>query len=113
MTDGKADNWHSDIGLTREEFTKLTLFANASDNNADNRNRAVILGHTAEGVLVAPGAIIRLHGEGRIGPRTFVGLYTYINGEVIIGERVLIGPHCSITAGNHVFSAETQAFTAQ
>ena len=30
-------------------------------------NRAVLLGLTAEGVLVAPGAIIRLHPEGSIG----------------------------------------------
>jgi acetyltransferase-like isoleucine patch superfamily enzyme len=38
-------------------------------------------------------------------------LYSYINGDVTIGDRVLVGPHCSITSNNHVFNPEDQCFS--
>jgi acetyltransferase-like isoleucine patch superfamily enzyme len=104
------EDWQTQTGLTREEFVKFTRYC-ASDNGIDNRNRARILGLTSEGVMVAPGAIIRLHAEGSIGRNTFVGLYCYVNGKVIIGENCLIGPHCSLPAGNHAYDPATDRFS--
>lgn len=104
------ENWQTQTGLTQEEFVKFTRYC-ASDNGIDNRNRALILGLTAEGVMVAPGAIIRLHPEGSIGRNTFIGLYCYVNGKVIIGENCLIGPHCSLPAGNHAYDPATNRFS--
>ena len=62
------------------------------------------------GVMVAPGAVIRIRGN-TIGARTFIGLYSYVNGDVRIGSDVLIGPGCSLPAGNHRFDPATKAFT--
>ncbi len=105
------DDWQTETGLTKEEFARFTRYCNASDNRVDNRNRAVLLGLNAEGVLVAPGAIIRLHPEGSIGRNTFIGLYCYVNGRVTIGENCLIGPHCSLPAGNHAYDPATDCFS--
>jgi len=102
--------WETKTQYSQDEFLKLTEFCNRSDNSIDNRNRAIALGLVNENVLVAPGAIIRLQDAGSIGRNTFVGLYSYINGQVTIGENVLIGPHCSITSNNHIFNPETQSF---
>jgi acetyltransferase-like isoleucine patch superfamily enzyme len=105
------DAWETQTGLSREEFEKMVLFCNKSDNNIDNVNRARILGFTEEGARIAPGAIVRIRKPGGIGKNSYVGLYTYVNGTVKIGENVLIGPHCSLAAGNHRFSPKTQCFT--
>ena len=104
--------WETQTGLTPEEFAKFTAFCNRSDNERDNVNRARLLGLTSENVRVAPGAIIRLHHNGKIGRNTMIGLYTYVNGDVSIGENVLIGPHCSITSNNHVFLPAQKWFGA-
>lgn len=104
--------WATKTGLSEAEFTAMTRYCNQSDNPVDNRNRACILGLTGRDVRVAPGAIVRI-GDNQPGANTFIGLYTYINGDVRIGENVLIGPHCSITAGHHTFDAETQWFSAR
>jgi len=102
--------WETHTGLSQEEFEKLTQFCNASDNATDNRNRAKALGFDAEDVLIAPGAILRQPERITIGKKTFIGLFSYLNGEVTIGERAFIGPHCSLSASNHVFNPETQSF---
>lgn len=94
-------------GISVEEFEKFTRYMMA-DNGPDDELRAKIMGFHNH-VLVAPGAVIRI-GENPIGDNTFIGLYSYINGDVRIGKNVLIGPHCSLPAGNHRFSPETQAF---
>jgi acetyltransferase-like isoleucine patch superfamily enzyme len=107
-----TDPWTSQVGLDEQRFAELVRFCNASDNPADNRNRARLLGLTAAGVQVAPGAIIRLGSKGSIGEGCFIGLYSYINGNVQIGARTLIGPHCSVTANNHVFNPDRQDFSA-
>ena len=52
--------WQTKTGLTREEFEKLTLYTCRSDNALDNRNRAVIMGLTAEGTQLAL-RILRRH----------------------------------------------------
>ena len=99
-------------GINAEEFERFTLYCNASDNQADNLRRAQILGFNAENVRIAPGAIVRI-GKRDIGAHSFIGLYSYINGDVTIGENVLIGPHCSVTAGHHTFEAETASFSGR
>lgn len=98
--------------LSDEEFRKFTLYTSQSNNKHDDEARAKILGFTSSNVRVAPGAIIRI-GENQIGARSYVGLYSYINGDVVIQEDVSIGPHVSIVGGNHVFEPETQCFSGR
>jgi acetyltransferase-like isoleucine patch superfamily enzyme len=98
----------SDPKLDRESllFEQMTEYTHLTDNSVCDLRRAELLGIPAEGVAVAPGAIIRIPPE-QIGAHSFIGLYSYVNGNVTIGEHVLIGPHCSIVAGNHKFSPES------
>ncbi len=98
-------------GISFEEFDAFTRYANCSDNRPDDLRRARLLGFH-NNVMVAPGAIIRIR-ENPIGDNSFIGLYSYINGDVRIGKNVLIGPHCSLPAGNHKFNPETQSFSAR
>ncbi|MBQ4107684.1 MAG: hypothetical protein IJC73_08945, partial [Lentisphaeria bacterium] len=78
-------------GVSLHFFEEFVRSANLSDNREDDLTRAKIMGF-GDGVMVAPGAIIRIRGN-RIGARTFIGLYCYINGDVRIGSDVLIGPY--------------------
>ncbi|TCS40446.1 acyltransferase [Reinekea marinisedimentorum] len=98
--------------LTDEEFRKFTLYCNQSNNQQDDSLRAQILGQTGEGVRIAPGAVVRIKGN-QIGKKSYVGLYSYVNGDVAIGENVLIGPHVSIVASNHMYSPEDDFFSAR
>ena len=103
--------WQSKTGLTAEQFRKLTEYCNRSDNQIDNVNRAAALGFNREdNIRVAPGAIVRLAAGSSIGRDCFIGLYSYVNGAVTMGERVLIGPHCAISSNTHGFDVETQCF---
>ncbi len=95
------------MDMIPEEFDKLTRYLAMDDAEADRR-RAQVLGFD-NAVMVAPGAIIRI-GVNRIGKNSFIGLYSYLNGDVRIGANVLIGPHCSLPAGNHKFDPATKAF---
>lgn len=101
------------IQMDDELFVKLTAYANQSDNAEDNRRRAEALGFGGRDILVAPGAIIRLRDPGKIGRNIFIGLYSYLNGSVTIEDNVLIGPHCSVAAGNHKFDPATGWFSAR
>src|SRR5512133_521444 len=105
------EEWQTETGLTREEFEKFTRYCCASDNATDNRNRALVMGITAEGTQLAPGCEVRLGKLAKIGRNVFLGLYCYINGNVTIGDNVLIGPHCSITSNNHVFNGQKDWFS--
>lgn len=95
-----------------ELFELITEYTQLTDNSKFNRRRAEIIGIESDGTSVAPGAIIRVPLE-QIGSGVFIGLYSYINGNVTIHDHVLIGPHCSIVAGNHKFSPETGWFSAR
>jgi acetyltransferase-like isoleucine patch superfamily enzyme len=106
-----SEEWKTETGLSREEFEKFTLYLHKSDNDVDNRNRSRLLGFNPEHVEVAPGANIRLSEDGAIGKNCFIGLFTYLNGDVVIHDNVLIGPHCSITSNNHIFEAGTGHFS--
>ena len=98
--------------MTEEMFRQLTEYCNRSDNEADNLRRAEILGMGGRQVKVAPGAIVRMPLE-QVGKNIFIGLYSYINGNVTIKDNVLIGPHCSLAAGNHKFDPATGWFSAR
>lgn len=98
--------------LTEEEFRKFTLYTTKSNNKEDDSARAGILGFTGEGVRLAPGAIVRI-GDNQIGDNSYVGLYTYINGDVSIGRNVFIGPHVSIVASNHLYDPSTEYFSGR
>jgi acetyltransferase-like isoleucine patch superfamily enzyme len=104
----EADVWETKTGLTREEFEKMTIFIHRSNNNIDNLNRGRILGYP--GVHIAPGAQVRLVKTGSIAPGSFIGLFSYVNGDVVL-ERCAIGPHCSITSHTHMYDPETDRFS--
>ena len=97
--------------ISDEMFELFTRYINQGDNLDDNLKRAEILGFGGRNVRVAPGAIIRIKEPGKIGSNIFIGLYCYVNGNVTVEDNVLIGPHCSITAGNHKFDAESGWFS--
>ena len=94
-------------------FEQLTRYAHETDNEKDNRRRAEILGFGGRDIMIAPGAIIRVKDKTTVGRNIFIGLYCYINGNVTIEDDVLIGPHCSITAGHHKFDPATASFSAR
>jgi len=96
--------------LSEAEFRKFTLYTTQSNNFEDDNSRANILGFINKKVRVAPGAIVRI-GDNQIGQCSYIGLYSYINGDVTIGENVLIGPHASIVASNHVYSPSDDYFS--
>lgn len=100
------------LDISDEEFFKLTRFANWSDNGPDDARRAEMLGFTGRDVRVAPGAIIRIPRD-QVGKNVFIGLYCYVNGNVTIEDNCLIGPHCSLAAGNHKFDPATGWFSAR
>ena len=61
-------------GLTRAEFEKFTIYAQATNDRASNLARAEILGVGGKETEIAPGANVRVPPE-LIGRRSFIGLY--------------------------------------
>jgi len=51
--------------------------------------------------MIEHNAIVR---NVKIPDSSYVGFFSYINGDVEIGENVLIGPHVSITSNVHLFN---------
>jgi len=101
------------IDISDELFAQFTQFCNLSDNGPDNALRGELLGFGGREVLIAPGAIVRVADKSAVGSHVFIGLYSYINGPVTIGDHVLIGPHCALTAGHHKFDPSTGSFSAR
>lgn len=99
--------------LSDEEFEKFTLYLHASNNREDDQTRARILGFDGEGIRIAPGAIVRPHDKANIHEHVYIGLQAYINGDVTIHPRVLIGPHVSIVASNHRYSPLDDHFSGR
>lgn len=95
-----------------EMFELFTEYLHMTNDHDNNIKRAKIIGIESEEVQVAPGACIRIP-LNQIGNNIFIGLFDYINGDVTIGNNVLIGPHCSILAGNHKFDPATGWFSAR
>ena len=100
------------VEFTDEEFELLTKYTTMTDGNPYNLKRAELLGIPAKGVGVAMGASIRCP-LGQIGENTYIGLYSYVNGNVTIGKNVLIGPHCTVAAGNHKYDPATGWYSAR
>lgn len=100
------------IPIDDELFAQMTAYCNQGDNYNDDKKRAELIGFAGRDVLVAPGAIIRIPLE-QVGNNVFIGLYSYLNGNVTVGDNVLIGPHCSLSAGNHKFDPKTGWFSAR
>jgi len=96
--------------LSDEEFRKFTLYCNQSNNYHDDTKRAQILGQNGEDVRISPGAIVRIK-DNQIGKKSYVGLYSYINGDIHIGENVLIGPQANIVGSNHLYSPKDDFFS--
>lgn len=95
-----------------ELFRLFTEYIHLTNDDMHNQKRAEIIGITSRNVQVAPGANVRIP-KNQIGNNVFIGLYDYLNGNVTIGDNVLIGPHCSILAGNHKFDPQTGWFSAR
>ncbi len=55
------------IEMNDELFLQLTECCNRADNGEDNTRRAKVQGFTGEGVIVAPGSIIRLKDFSKVG----------------------------------------------
>ena len=100
------------VTFSDEDFKMLTEYTTMTDGGEYNFKRAEILGIPAKGVGVAMGASIRCPLD-QIGENTYIGLYSYVNGNVTLGKNILIGPHCTIAAGNHQYSPETGWFSAR
>jgi acetyltransferase-like isoleucine patch superfamily enzyme len=98
--------------ISDDLFADLTYYCNQSNNNPDDTHRAELLGLGGRDIKVAPGAIIRVPKD-QIGRNVVIGLYSYLNGNVTVGDNVLIGPHCSLAAGNHKFDPQTGWFSAR
>ena len=97
-----------------EEFKTLCEYTHLSDTAKHGLERAVVLGYPPEKkISIAPGAIVNAVPFEQIGCGVRIGLYVYISGDVTIGDHVLIGPHCSIAAGNHKFDPATGWFSAR
>ena len=100
------------MALDDETFRVITAYCSQSNNGPDDARRADMLGLGGRDVLVAPGAVIRIPKE-QIGRNVYIGLYSYLNGNVTVGDNTLIGPHCSLAAGNHKFDPATGYFSAR
>ena len=100
-----------DCILSDEEFMKFTRFCNAPMGD-DHLRRGALLGYGEKKTQISIGALVRIPPE-NMGNNVLVGLYSYVNGKVTIGDDVLIGPHCSIVAGNHKFDPKTGCFSGR
>lgn len=106
--------WPVDIPeFDEKEFETLSKYTHQTDIADFDKKRAKALGYNNEGLSIAPGAIINYVPNEQIGKNVRIGLYNYINGDVTIGDNVLIGPLCSIAASNHKFDSETGWFSAR
>ena len=96
------------VEISDEEFEKYTKFCHDCHNSEYLSKRAGLLGFE-KNIKVSPGACISVPIE-NVGRNVVFSFYCYVNGNVTIGDNVLIGPHCSVTAGDHKFDPETKAF---
>lgn len=103
----------NELHFNEEDFQKMCDYSHLTDVGDYGRKRAIALGFTAPGITISPGAIINYVPKEQIGENVHIGLYSYIKGNVTIGKNVLIGPHCSIPAGNHKYNPETGWFSAR
>ena len=98
--------------FSEEELIKFSEYTTMTDSGEFNFKRAKIMGIEAEGVGIAMGASVRCPFE-QIAENVYIGLYSYVNGNVTIEKNVLVGPHCTIAAGNHKYDPQTGWFSAR
>lgn len=96
----------------RDQFDRYILMTNRPE---DNRRRGdIIRPHCkscGENLQLAPGATVPFPAGLAIGDDVFIGLWSYIGvGQITLEDRVMIGPHCSVTAGDHVFDPARDDF---
>ena len=96
------------VEISDEEFEKYTRFNNDPHDLNYLLKRAELMGFDNE-IMIAPGALVSVPIE-KIGRKVLFSFHCYVNGDVTIGDNVLIGPHCSVTAGDHKFDPKTRAF---
>ena len=96
------------VEISDEEFEKYTRFCNEAHNLDYLLKRAELMGFD-KGIMIAPGALVNVPIE-KVGRKVLFSFHCYVNGDVTIGDNVLIGPHCSVTAGDHKFDPKTKAF---
>ena len=108
----EKDNGFISVEFTDERFAEFTAFCNEHHNFEGDSRRARVMGYGENGVRIAPGAVVRVPKE-QIGEDVYIGLYAYLNGDITIGDHTMIGPGCSIAAGNHKFDPKTGWFSAR
>ena len=95
-----------------EEFIKMSEYTLETESREFSIARAKKVGIKSENVTMSLGCVARIPLD-QIGEGVHLGLYSYLNGNVTIEDHVLIGPHCSIVAGNHKFDPKTGWFSAR
>ena len=102
---------HFDYG--EEEFRMMSQYTTMTNTREDNLRRAVLRGFPEEKeIKLMPGASVRVPVE-QVGRNVSIGLYSYVNGNITIGDNVLIGPHCSIVGSNHAFDPQAGWFAGR
>ena len=99
----------ANVEIPDEEFEKYTKFSNDCHNQEYHLKRAGLFGY-GKNAKFSNGACVFIPPE-KVGENVVFAFHCYVNGDVTIGNNVLIGPHCSITAGDHKFDPKTRAFT--
>ncbi len=98
----------------RDAIDRYILFSNTDE---DNRRRGELirpyLKSCGKNLQLAPGATVPWPGRCVFGDDVYIGLWTYIGGgDIVLEDRVMIGPHCSLTGGDHQFNPEKDDFSA-
>ena len=98
--------------FNEEEFVKMSEYTLQTENLEFDIARAKHIGIKADNVTMSIGCVVRIPLD-QIGEGVHLGLYSYLNGNVTLHDHVLVGPHCSIVAGNHKFDPKTGWFSAR
>lgn len=98
----------------RDQFDRYILLSNTDEDNL--RRGELIRPYTkscGENLRLAPGATLPYPDNLIIGDDVYIGLWTYVGGgHITLEDLVMIGPHCSLSGGDHAFNPETEDFTA-
>lgn len=65
------------------------------------------------GADVDVGRKVKLSAQLRLGDRSSIGDYSHLQGEVIIGDDVMMAPNCALIADNHQHSDVTRPMNTQ
>ena len=60
-------------------------------------------------------AVLECYGRIKIGANSVIGAFNWLqgSGELVIGENVIIGPHCSLIASEHSYDDDGQPLSEQ